>query len=275
MKKKPEFISIHDPDCAIFDRGYYNRDLKCDCRLSKKPDRSCNCHNHHYGCACYEKESPNRFKRCDCHLSSGSISQVNISCPTHGLERKADPIGTHDPSCACIDVVATLRGPCNCGGVNKKYVDKTGSDISKEPEGIAGIDFHKFDCDIYNGAFPPYSCSCQDSAKLNKKYIDKTGSDQKPNPLRDVFQEFPLAMMEIARVTAFGVEKHASRGWQTFSSVYGIKYHTGKLGRHLLAEETEGMVNEADGGLFHAAQVAWNALARLEHILRAGKTSKT
>ena len=100
-------------------------------------------------------------------------------------------------------------------------------------------------------------------------YIDETGSDEKPNPMTDVFQEFPLAMLEIAKVTAYGAGKHAVRGWQTFSPDYAIRYHTGKMGRHLLAEETEGAVNEEDGGLLHAAQVAWNALARLEHILRA------
>lgn len=99
-------------------------------------------------------------------------------------------------------------------------------------------------------------------------YIDKTGSDEKPNPMMDVFQEFPLAMLEIAKVTAYGAKKHAVRGWQTFSPDYGIRYHTGKMGRHLLAEEMEGAVNVEDGELLHAAQVAWNALARLEHIVR-------
>ncbi|MEE8598281.1 MAG: dATP/dGTP diphosphohydrolase domain-containing protein [Dehalococcoidales bacterium] len=98
-------------------------------------------------------------------------------------------------------------------------------------------------------------------------YIDKTGTDDKPNALVDVYQEFPLAMEEIARITKWGTGKHAVRGWQTFEHKYAIRYHTGKMGRHLLAEETEGCVNETDGGLLHSGQVAWNALARLEHIL--------
>lgn len=105
-------------------------------------------------------------------------------------------------------------------------------------------------------------------------YVDKTGTDQKPNPMRDVYQEFPLAMLEVAKVTAAGAKKHAPRAWQTFDPGYGIVYHTSKLGRHLIGEEIDGPVNEADGGLLHAAQVAWNALARLEHILRLRNRGK-
>ena len=90
----------------------------------------------------------------------------------------------------------------------------------------------------------------------------------KPNPMTDVFQEFPMAMLEIAKVTAYAATRHIVRDWQDFPPDYGIRHYTGKMGRHLLAEETEGAVNAEDGGLLHAAQVAWNALARLEHILR-------
>ncbi len=100
-------------------------------------------------------------------------------------------------------------------------------------------------------------------------YVDKTGTDDKPNPMRDVYQEFPLAMLEISKVTAYGATKHAPRGWQTFDNDYGFRYCTSKVGRHLLKEETEGPVNAEDGDLLHAAQVAWNALARLEFLIRS------
>ena len=103
-------------------------------------------------------------------------------------------------------------------------------------------------------------------------YIDKTGTDQKPNPMTDVFLEFPLAMTEIAKVTAFGASKHAPRGWQTFEPDYALRYHMSKLGRHLLALETEGPVNHNDGNVLHAAQAAWNILAYLEQYLRSIKT---
>ena len=100
-------------------------------------------------------------------------------------------------------------------------------------------------------------------------YVDATGTDAKPDPLRDVYQEFPLAMMEIARVTAYGAKKHAPRGWRTFEHEYGMNYHRSKIGRHLLHLETDGPINEGDGELLHAAQVAWNALAYLDHYLRS------
>ncbi len=100
-----------------------------------------------------------------------------------------------------------------------------------------------------------------------KLYVDKTGTAEKPDPMRDVYQEFPLAMREIARVTAYGAIKHAPRGWQTFDPEFGLNYHRSKFGRHLLDLELEGPVNEKDGNLLHAAQAAWNMLAYLEHYL--------
>ena len=47
----------------------------------------------------------------------------------------------------------------------------------------------------------------------------------------------------------------------------GIRYGNA-LARHILAEETEGMIDK-DTQCLHAAQIAWNALARLELIERS------
>jgi len=115
-------------------------------------------------------------------------------------------------------------------------------------------------------------CTCLRLSETTE-YIDKTGTDQKPDPLRDVFQEFPLAMLAVAEVTAFGARKHAPRGWRTFDHDYALNYHRSKIGRHLLKLEIEGPVNAEDGDLLHAAQVAWNSLAYLEHYLRLDKPS--
>ena len=100
-------------------------------------------------------------------------------------------------------------------------------------------------------------------------YVDETGTLEKPDPLRDVYQEFPRAMREIARVTAYGALKHAPRGWQTFEPEYGMNYHRSKIGRHLLDLELDGPVNNTDGDLLHMAQVVWNALAYLENYLKS------
>jgi hypothetical protein len=101
-------------------------------------------------------------------------------------------------------------------------------------------------------------------------YNDVTGTVEKPNPLRDVYLEFPRAMLAIAKVTAFGASKHAPRAWRTLRKrglAYALNYHISKIGRHLLKLETDGPVNKEDGDALHMAQVAWNSLAHLEHYL--------
>lgn len=98
-------------------------------------------------------------------------------------------------------------------------------------------------------------------------YVDKTGTDDKPNPMTDVFLEFPMAMRAIAAVTKVGAKKHAPRGWQMFEPEYGKRYHESKMGRHLLDFETIGFDNPVDG-LNHPTQAAWNMLAWLENVLK-------
>ena len=110
--------------------------------------------------------------------------------------------------------------------------------------------------------------------KSKRVYVDKTGTDEKPNPLRDVYLEFPRAMFAVAAVTKYGVKKHASRAWQTFDPEYGIVYHQSKVGRHMLDRELHGEINHSDGEVFHAAQIAWNALAMLENIIKLRETGK-
>jgi hypothetical protein len=106
---------------------------------------------------------------------------------------------------------------------------------------------------------------------MTEKYVDKTGTMEKLDPMNDVFLEFPRAMKEVARVTRFGAQKHSPRGWRTFKHLYAFKYHLSKVGRHLLGLEVEGSLNLEDveegcpPRIRHMAQVAWNALAYLEH----------
>lgn len=75
---------------------------------------------------------------------------------------------------------------------------------------------------------------------------------------------FGRALTEVARVGTFGATKYSRGGWQHVPN--GIERYTAALMRHLLAENRG--VFDDESGLLHAAQVAWNALARLELMLR-------
>jgi hypothetical protein len=75
---------------------------------------------------------------------------------------------------------------------------------------------------------------------------------------------FGRALSEIAAVGTVGAKKYSRGGWQFVPD--GENRYTAAMLRHLWAEQ-QGMVDD-DTGCYHAAQVAWNALARLELIMR-------
>lgn len=86
---------------------------------------------------------------------------------------------------------------------------------------------------------------------------------------------FPRAISAVATVSAFGASKYAWNGWQNVSD--GYSRYSDALVRHL-GYEAEGEDVDPDSGLLHAAHTAWNALARLELLLRereAGVKSPT
>jgi hypothetical protein len=76
---------------------------------------------------------------------------------------------------------------------------------------------------------------------------------------------FGKALQSVARVGTFGAIKYTRGGWQSVPD--GINRYTDALLRHLLAEPYERY--DSDLPVLHAAQVAWNALARLELMLRS------
>jgi hypothetical protein len=77
---------------------------------------------------------------------------------------------------------------------------------------------------------------------------------------------FAHALWEVSRVTTFGADKYTPRGWLSVAD--GVERYTDALHRHLLAE-AKGEPVDRDSQLRHAAHAAWNALARLELMLRA------
>jgi hypothetical protein len=79
---------------------------------------------------------------------------------------------------------------------------------------------------------------------------------------------FPTALRAVTEVSAYGAQKYTRMGWASVPD--GVHRYTEALCRHLMAE-AEGEERD-ESGLYHDAQVAWNALARLELKIRAGKS---
>ena len=76
---------------------------------------------------------------------------------------------------------------------------------------------------------------------------------------------FARALEQVGRVGTYGAKKYTPNGWMTVPD--GVERYSDAMWRHLLAE-AEGQPCDADTGLLHAAHAAWNALARLELLLR-------
>lgn len=77
---------------------------------------------------------------------------------------------------------------------------------------------------------------------------------------------FARALEEVARVGTFGANKYSDNGWVAVPNA--VSRYTDAMWRHVLAEG-RGEVCDPDSGLLHAAHLAWNALARLDLMLRA------
>lgn len=76
---------------------------------------------------------------------------------------------------------------------------------------------------------------------------------------------FARALLEVSKVGTFGANKYSDNGWIHVAD--GVhRYHNAKC-RHGL----EGNISELDpeSGYLHAAHEAWNALAKLDLMLRS------
>jgi len=72
------------------------------------------------------------------------------------------------------------------------------------------------------------------------------------------------ALLAVAEVGTYGANKYTDGGWQSVPDAQ--KRYTDARDRHQLYEAIE--PNDVESGLKHAAHAAWNALARLELMLR-------
>ena len=87
-----------------------------------------------------------------------------------------------------------------------------------------------------------------------------------------VLQYFPLATLEVAKCGTYGTKKYGNgkfwdHNWEKVEN--GVERYSDAMLRHFLSEATEGTDKDTD--LLHACHVAWNALARLELMLKKEK----
>jgi hypothetical protein len=80
-----------------------------------------------------------------------------------------------------------------------------------------------------------------------------------------VLDGFSKALLAVSEVGTFGARKYTDNGWKTVPN--GIERYKEAKYRHQLQEAT-GEMYDPESGILHAAHEAWNALARLEFLLK-------
>lgn len=81
---------------------------------------------------------------------------------------------------------------------------------------------------------------------------------------------FARALLAVSAVGTYGAAKYTDDGWTSVPD--GQRRYTDAMWRHLLADAS-GEHQDPESDQLHAAHVAWNALARLDLMLRAGESS--
>ena len=76
---------------------------------------------------------------------------------------------------------------------------------------------------------------------------------------------FAAALAAVVDVGTYGARKYTDNGWKEVPN--GVERYTDAMYRHLLAE-SRGELRDEDTGILHAAHTAWNALARLDLLIR-------
>jgi len=128
------------------------------------------------------------------------------------------------------------------------------------------------------------SNSMQELADRANKYLGKDPSGKDPHekgakldlgksPIFDgVLQYFPRALRKVAQLSEWGATRYSWEGWRSVPD--GFRRYSNAMGRHILAEKTEGLYDldakndpKYPAEILHATQVAWNALARLDLLL--------
>lgn len=115
-----------------------------------------------------------------------------------------------------------------------------------------------------NGFGPVISGSESDP---NGKSAHEPGSKLDAGKVRPalVLGGFARALLEVSKVGTYGAVKYTENGWMEVPNGEA-RYDDAKL-RHWLKEKA-GEASDPDTELVHAAHEAWNALARLDLMIR-------
>ena len=125
-----------------------------------------------------------------------------------------------------------------------------------------------------------YECCFFQEDSLSACESDPTGRkpndpgaklDQGKNRLGLVMFGFSKALQAVGRVGTYGAQKYSDNGWMQVPD--GKERYTDAMLSHLMSE-ADGEEIDPTTNLYHASQVAWNALARLELMLREKEEKK-
>ncbi len=80
-----------------------------------------------------------------------------------------------------------------------------------------------------------------------------------------ILNDMPRAMLAVAEIATYGADKYSEGGWLEVEG--GVARYTDAMDRHRIKEGIES--HDPDSEMLHAAHLAWNALARLELMLKS------
>ena len=83
---------------------------------------------------------------------------------------------------------------------------------------------------------------------------------------------FSRAISMVSEVGTYGANKYTDNGWMEVEN--GIDRYTDAMYRHLMSE-AGGEPKDIDTDILHSAHIAWNALARLDLMLRKADCKST
>lgn len=99
---------------------------------------------------------------------------------------------------------------------------------------------------------------------MTVKVIGRKHDGGKAPVMKGFIRYFPMAIEAVSQVSEYGARKYDWHNWANVD--HGFDRYSDAMMRHLLLESIEN--NDDESGLLHAAHAAWNAMCRLELLLR-------